>query len=328
MRVDQIVLNTAGLDASGDVLLGNDSSFKEARFERVKIGNWLNVALKFVSRGKGRSPALNITGGRLDLSQTSFTDSSSGGGSGGGPISARLDNMKISEGISLTKFRGEFSTARGFEGNFSGLVNGKAPVEGRIVPQGGRSAFQINSDNGGRVLAAAGLLENAAGGAMKLTLAPAKAKGVYNGALDITSVRLRDAPAMAALLNAASIIGLLEQLGGQGILFNEVEARFQMTPKQVIVSRSSAVGASMGISMDGYYTLGSGVMDMQGVVSPIYLLNGIGAILTRKGEGLVGFNYTLKGTGASPKVQVNPLSIFTPGMFREIFRRPAPKVSQ
>ena len=31
---------------------------------------------------------------------------------------------------------------------------------------------------------------------------------------------------------------------------------------------------------------------------------------------------------AAPRVTVNPLSIFTPGMFREIFRRPAPKVSQ
>ncbi len=327
MRVDQILLNTAGLDARGDVVLDAAGGFKEARFERVKIGNWLNVPLKFVSRGKGRAPALNIMGGRLDLSQTSFTESGSSG-SDGGPISARLDEMKISDGIALTKFRGEFSTARGFEGNFSGLVNGQAPVEGRIVPQAGRSAFQINSDNGGRVLAAAGLLKNATGGAMKLTLAPAKATGVYNGALDISKVRLRDAPAMAALLNAASIVGLLDQLGGQGILFNAVEARFQMTPTQVIVSRSSAVGASMGISMDGYYTLASGVMDMQGVVSPIFLLNGIGAIFTRKGEGLVGFNYRLKGTGTEPKVQVNPLSIFTPGMFREIFRRPVPKVSQ
>jgi hypothetical protein len=67
-------------------------------------------------------------------------------------------------------------------------------------------------------------------------------------------------------------------------------------------------------------------MDMQGVVSPFYVLNGIGSFLTRKGEGLFGMNFTLKGPASAPSVGVNPLSLLTPGMFREIFRRPAPVV--
>lgn len=62
------------------------------------------------------------------------------------------------------------------------------------------------------------------------------------------------------------------------------------------------------------------------MVSPVYLLNGIGAIFTRKGEGLIGFNYQLTGPSAKPKVSVNPLSALTPGLFREIFRRPPPQV--
>jgi len=40
---------------------------------------------------------------------------------------------------------------------------------------------------------------------------------------------------------------------------------------------------------------------------------------------LIGFNFNLKGPTAQPIATVNPLSAFTPGMFREIFRRPAPK---
>jgi len=43
---------------------------------------------------------------------------------------------------------------------------------------------------------------------------------------------------------------------------------------------------------------------------------------------LLGFNYTLAGEPGQPRVQVNPLSIFTPGMFRDIFRRPAPEPNQ
>ena len=133
---------------------------------------------------------------------------------------------------------------------------------------------------------------------------------------------------MAALLSAVSVVGLLEQLDGQGIPFQSVEADFRLTPTRATVLRSSAVGASIGLSMDGIYELKSGEMQMQGVVSPLYLLNGVGSVLTRKGEGVLGFNYRLSGTATAPRVTVNPLSIFTPGMFREIFRRPAPKVSQ
>ena len=85
--------------------------------------------------------------------------------------------------------------------------------------------------------------------------------------------------------------------------------------------------------MEVVYHFDDGTMDMRGVITPIYLLNGIleqskmfGGIFGRKtGEGLFGFNYSIKGPVADPKVGVNPLSILTPGMFRELFRQPPPK---
>ena len=61
-----------------------------------------------------------------------------------------------------------------------------------------------------------------------------------------------------------------------------------------------------------------------GVISPVYFLNAIGSIFSRRGEGLFGFNYRIAGSTADPKVSVNPLSILTPGMFREIFRANPP----
>ncbi len=78
--------------------------------------------------------------------------------------------------------------------------------------------------------------------------------------------------------------------------------------------------------MQGSYELGTGVLDLRGVFSPLYLLNGIGQIVSRKGEGLFGFNFNVRGTSEAPKVSVNPLSILTPGMFREIFRTQPPKI--
>ena len=107
-----------------------------------------------------------------------------------------------------------------------------------------------------------------------------------------------------------------------------MNSRFRITPKTIVITEGSAVGPSLGLSLDGYYDVASKQLDMQGVVSPFFVINGIGSIFTRRGEGLIGFNFNADGPAALPRIDVNPLSIFTPGMFREIFRRPPPKLSQ
>jgi hypothetical protein len=58
------------------------------------------------------------------------------------------------------------------------------------------------------------------------------------------------------------------------------------------------------------------------------MLNGIGQIFSKRREGLFGFNYRMTGAADDPRVSVNPLSILTPGMFREIFRSEPPKLDQ
>ena len=63
---------------------------------------------------------------------------------------------------------------------------------------------------------------------------------------------------------------------------------------------------------------------MEGVVSPIYALNLGGLLSSRRGEGVVGFNYKVDGVSSQPRVRVDPFSVLTPGVFRDIFRRSPP----
>ncbi len=326
--IDRLSIDAGGLVANGTVKLKPSGQLDRASFSRVRVGTWLNAPVDLIGRGANVTPAVRVAGGTIDMRQTSLGGSGSGRKAQGGPVSLALDRLTISDGIALTNFRADLDMSKGADGNFTGLVNGGAQISGTVLPQGARSAFRIKSDNAGGVLKSAGLLKNARRGKMDLVLIPATAKGSYNGKLQVEQMRLKDAPALAALLNTLSVVGILEQLDGEGIHFGQVEADFQLTPDRVILEQGSAVGASMGISMDGYYYLESGQMDMQGVFSPLYLVNAIGGIFSRKGEGLVGFNYELKGPASAPRVSVNPLSILTPGMFRELFRKPPPKVQR
>ena len=161
---------------------------------------------------------------------------------------------------------------------------------------------------------------------MELELDPVGAEGVFDGNLKVLEARIKDAPAIAALLNAISIVGLVNELSGDGIYFSEIKADFRLSPDQITLRDASAVGPSMGLSMDGVYVPDSGKIEMQGVISPVYLLNSVGSVLTREGEGLFGFNYSITGTAADPKVFVNPLTALAPAMFRNLFRRAAPEV--
>lgn len=234
----------------------------------------------------------------------------------------------MTKDILLSGFTGSFVSNRGLTGEFNGRLNGKGLLSGRTVASGGRTAVQIKSTNAGATISDAGLLDKANEGAMTLNLKPRAAAGQYDGSLDITNLRLSDPPPALAILSAASGIGLLEQLDGRGLVFSEVKSNFRITPETIIVSNGSAVGPSIGLSVDGFYDVVRKQLDMQGVVSPFFAINSIGSIFTRRGEGLIGFNFTAKGPAKTPTVDVNPLSLFTPGMFREIFRRPPPKLSQ
>ncbi|MEL7179704.1 MAG: AsmA-like C-terminal region-containing protein [Pseudomonadota bacterium] len=322
--IDALEIGGGGLQATGRIDLAANGQLEAARFSQLRVGNWFNAPLTLRGRGAGQPLAVEISGGSLDLRNAQF----GGGQGGGGPVRIALDRLQVTEGISLTNFRGDFRSQQGFRGQFTGQVNGAARVEGTVAPRDGRSAVQLRSDDAGGVLRATGLMRNAVGGAVDLTLLPAGGAGTFDGTLRVRDIRVRDAPAIAALLDAISVVGLLQQLDGQGLSFDEVDARFRLTPQQVILSEASAVGPGLGISVDGLYTLASKQLDMQGVVSPFFLVNSIGSFLTRRGEGLIGFNYTIGGTTDAPQVAVNPLSALTPGMFREIFRRPAPDISQ
>ncbi len=317
-EVTALTVEGAGLRAAGSVRLRPAGDLDVARFARVTIGTWLDGAVEIT--GNGADPVgLAVTSGQIDIRKFPENRSSSGSAEGS-PITVALDELRVTDGISLTGFSGDFSLAGGFAGQFSGRINGETPVTGAVGPSANGTSVRVRSQDAGDAMRAAGMFSSAYGGALDLTLIPRATSGLYDGRAAITDLRVRYGNVMADLLSAISIVGLLDQLSGEGIVFTSAQADFLLTPAAIEVRSGSAIGPSMGVSLAGIYHSDTARLDMTGVVSPIYLLNGIGAFLTRKGEGLFGFAYRLRGTAEEPQIKVNPLSILTPGMFRDLFR--------
>ncbi|SDD77426.1 Protein of unknown function [Ruegeria marina] len=324
--VDKLEIDAASLRATGTIDFRDDRSFDKARFSTFELGDWLAVPVELTGR-EGRVPDITVLGGRMDLRTATFGASVGGSGGGGGPaLSVTLDRLQISDTLALTGMRGAFSTAGGLAGSFTGRLNGAAELEGQMIPRSGRSGMVLRSADAGAVFRAAGIITQAHGGSFQLSLDPVGEAGNYDGLLRVRSTRIKDAPAMAALLNAMSLVGLLDEMSGQGILFGEIDGRMRLGPTTLTVLEGSAVGPSIGLSMNGVVDTERRMLDLRGVISPIYLVNGIGSVLTRKGEGLFGFNYTLTGPLDKPQVFVNPLSGLAPGFLRDVIRAPAPQV--
>ncbi len=325
-EVDRLTLKAEGLSADGKITLKPDGTLDQVSFAEVSRGDWFKGGVTIKGQGKGKAAAVAITGGEADMRRATF-----GGSAGGGdrpPLTVRLDRLRVSQGIAIGGFDGTFGArGKGLQGTFTGNVNDKAPVSGEVVPDAeGRAAFRIRSDDAGLTLAAAGLYGSGRGGRLNLILRPRADKGTYDGTAQIFGIRVVNAPGLAGLLNAISVVGLINELQGAGIVFTDVEGHFLLTPAGVEIRQGSAVGPSLGVSLAGAYWSADDRIDLQGVISPIYILNGIGQIFSRQRDGLFGFSYTLKGTRDQFKVGVNPLSILTPGMFREIFRKAPPKI--
>lgn len=329
--VDYLHLDAAGLSASGDLRLKGGSALEVLRLSDVKIGRWLDGAAQIVPTANGAR--ISVTGGSLDLRHIGALDSAAGGSSGGSDtitIDLSLDKLTVTEDIALTNFVAELTTQDGLRGDFIGRVNGGPPVQGKIFPHEGRSGVEFNSDRAGAVVAAANLLDNAHDGDMKVLILPRAGSEAYDGVMQVKRVRLQQANGIANLLNALSVVGLMQQLEGEGIHFETVEGKFELYPDYVRLHDVSAVGPSMGLTLDGLFDTNARAVNFEGVVTPLYLVNGLFQTLfgplggRRKGEGLFSFTYNMEGAADDPRVGVNPLSILTPGAFREIFRRAPP----
>jgi len=214
---------------------------------------------------------------------------------------------------------------------------GGRPVTLSITPRPGLSTGRITFRS-----ADAGFAWKAITGQANVKGGAAQADGVWTpGApgsakltLLMTDFHLVDMPIMARLLSSVgSLQGLAAMMNGDGIAFSSLEAPMTLAEGRVTLGECRMSGPSLGLTAKGRIDLETGALAIDGVVVPSYGLNSmlsglpiVGNLLTsRRGEGVVGITYSLKGPAEAARVGVNPMSALTPGILRRIFEPIAPR---
>ena len=143
---------------------------------------------------------------------------------------------------------------------------------------------------------------------------------VANSNLIITDFKVSKVPALAQLLTLASLQGIADTLGGEGIRFESFEMKSNSEGNVLNIEDILAMGPAVSILMEGYVDKGK-VVSLRGTLVPATKLNAIissiplvGDILVGKkiGEGVVGVSFKMKGPPKDIKTTVNPIKTLTP----------------
>jgi hypothetical protein len=212
-------------------------------------------------------------------------------------------------------------------------VAGTGVVYLRYKPdESGKMTIRLEADDAGAMLKAFDMYDNMHGGKLVLygeSISMAQ-KDILRGKLEVTNLKIVNAPVLARLANAISLFGIQQLLGSDGISFSRGEGAFEWAVREAgdiyKIKDGRTSGASLGLTFDGVLNQETGMMDIRGTIVPVSMISEIvgsipllGDILTGgDGGGIIAATYTLKGESKNPQVSVNPLSALAPGILRRI----------
>jgi len=187
--------------------------------------------------------------------------------------------------------------------------------------------LKVESDDFGGALQALDMASNVTGGKLQIEGKRTSLSTAMEGTINVSDYRLKKVPAVARILQVASLTGIVDAVGQKGLELDVLEGKFAFKDGLLRLEETRTYGSSIGITTEGTVDLNKEVAALKGTVVPAYTINRIigqipllGQILTGgDNEGMFAATYSLKGPLADPEVSVNPLSALAPGLLRKFF---------
>jgi hypothetical protein len=322
------------LQAALDIPAGGP---RRLRLARAVLGTGTNAQGEITwPRAEGQPWVVRLSGQSLDLTgEMARRDPVKPGEEQRGPAwsaELQLDRLVLGPGRIITGVRARSEN--------DGLITRNARITGRagvgafelsILPSGlpRRRSLTITAQDAGGLLAALDVTEQIRGGQLQLSGSydDSRTDHLLSGTAEITDFGVRDAPVVAKLLQAITVVGALEAFSGPDLRFTRLVAPFAYRGDRIDLVDARAFSASLGLTIKGRVDMARKLFDLQGTVVPAYFLNSllgrvplIGKLVSPEaGGGLFAMNYVVTGGFNDPSVRVNPLSAVAPGFLRGIF---------
>jgi hypothetical protein len=342
---EDIALTGAGLMAHGTAAFGPKGALQRLDLPLVKAGPKNDFSL-LMTETPANGLNVTVSGRSVDGTGLGRTDLSAGKPQAAATpdkepfrIEASLDRVAMRDGVTLAPFALSTSGVgdRPQTLALSGTLSKTARLSGDLTNDNGERTIHLESDDAGLLLRGLFGFSSMRGGKLNLTAAlspvPTKAEIAdkkppdYRGKVTVRNFAIVNQPFLTRLFSAGSLGGLIDLLQDKGIEVDRLDAPFSMHGGVLEIHDAQANGPSIGITADGYLDRRNDKIALEGALAPVYGLNSVlGAIpllgdvlVSKKGEGIIGMSYKVSGNADEPKVDVNPLSVLTPGILRRIF---------
>ena len=331
-----------GFGVSGDLVISK-GSLSSASFDSVELSGLDDFALS-LKRGKGGGYDVSVSGNSADIRPilARLKSSSSGGGKSGGDddsasatIRVNLDKVIGFNDESIGNLKGVYSIAGGKTTavDFSGVTRSGEAVVSQMSKGSGGGTIRITSGDAGAVARFADLYKHLKGGLLNLSLRSV-GQDDWDGSLDLRNFAIVDEKKLSTIVstpsgkNGKSLNAAVKQnIDTRSQSFERGFARLVMRDGSLSVENGVVRGVQVGATFQGTVKDANGKMDLTGTFMPAYGLNRlfaevpiVGFILGNGSDrGLIGITFRVTGTLEKSSIQINPLSIIAPGVFRQIF---------
>ncbi len=216
-----------------------------------------------------------------------------------------------------------------------GILEGGKLFAAVIRPEPGQPRRLLaEATDAGQLFKLAGFYPNAMGGVMNLEVhLDGQGAAERTGTLWTRDFVILGDPIISEVLQNAEGSSTTPGTGRKKVVreqfeFEQMRIPFSIGHGQFVMHSSYIRGPLIGASMRGKVDFRAQQLNVGGTYVPLSGLNRalapiplLGPLLTGpRGEGVLGITFAIQGAMSNPQVLVNPLSLVTPGIFREIMQ--------
>jgi|GEM_PF-3975543 hypothetical protein len=274
---------------------------------------------------------ITISGEYLDLSNINWLDLKESAGYSGEEtiIKGNIENLKMKNGITLIA---PIFDIRCIKQKCHSINLASEIKDGGFVKiETDENFVFIKSNNAGRSLAAFDISNNIIGGSIDIS-GEFDEQNRFNGHAYMQMFSLRKTSVFTKLLmlpvvTATSIFNITELFDGSKMSFDMLHCPIHYARGKILLQHCTQENKNLLIKGSGYIDLDRNSIDSQGVIAPKSVINKIvsaipligGTLSGRNKEGILAISYSLSGSLRNPRMNVNPLSVLTPGITKEFF---------
>lgn len=325
--------------ARGSVSLRGDS-VQRVRFPSMRLNRGDDFSLDVERTGRGY--AVTVRGASLDARSLVklYTRDAAGSPAAGGDdtfvsVDLAVDTVSGFHGEVLRDVKLRFAGTGGRTevAEFSAVTASGAQVMLRDGRDGDTRSVGMHSADAGALLRFLDIYEHMEGGQIAMTLA-GRGDGPLRGQIDARDFWLVNEPRLSSIVSSPSTQdgrSLNQAVRGSidtsRVQFERGFAEIAKSPGGLALDRGILRGPLIGVSFQGVLYDASGNMALTGTFMPAYGLNRIfgeipliGQVLGNgRDRGLIGITFRLAGRAGEPRLDINPLSVIAPGIFRSVF---------